>query len=68
MQIRIMGSYEECELASDYYISLRSDPDVRYVDVSKPYPNRGIRSHIGYMSRYRTRIRISIMLQREIRN
>lgn len=41
MKIRIMGTLLELEIARDYYLEYEKSPDVKYVMVSKPYPNRG---------------------------
>lgn len=42
MKIRIMGTKEECELATKYYQELeRSDKNVRCMTISDLYPNRG---------------------------
>ena len=42
MKIRIMGTKEECELATKYYQELeRSDENVRCMTISDLYPNRG---------------------------
>lgn len=41
MKIRITGTKPECQIASDYYNSLRGQPNIKYVCVSGFYPNRG---------------------------
>ena len=41
MKIRIFGTEAECNLAQDYYKKLESRPEIRYVSVSRLYPNRG---------------------------
>ena len=41
MKIRIMGTNEECKLARDYYMGLSKDENVKYVECSGLYQNRG---------------------------
>ena len=41
MKIRVMGTKEECLAAMGYYRELEKDPNVRFVQVSDLYPNRG---------------------------
>lgn len=41
MKIRIMGTKDECLVATAYYQGLEKDPNVQRVEVSKPYANRG---------------------------
>lgn len=41
MEIRVMGTEEECELARSYYRALEESPNVKSVSVSRRYPNRG---------------------------
>lgn len=41
MKIRIIGTKEECVLAKQYYSSLQSDNNVKYVCVSGFYSCRG---------------------------
>ena len=41
MDIRITGTVEECNAAADYYAALEKQDNVRYVTVSRLYPNRG---------------------------
>ena len=52
MNIRVMGTAEECAAATAYYRGLENDPNVKYVEVSKPYTNR------GSSSRYRVYIEV----------
>ena len=40
MKIRVMGTKDECLVATAYYRALEKDPNVRRVEVSKPYANR----------------------------
>jgi len=40
MQIRVMGTSEECAQAQEFYRMLGRDPDVKYCTVSELYPNR----------------------------
>ena len=41
MEIRVMGDRNECNVAAAYYRELEKDPNVKLVQVSKLYPNRG---------------------------
>ena len=41
MKIRIMGTLDECHVATAYYRNLEKDPNVKCVQVSNPYANRG---------------------------
>lgn len=41
MKIRITGTRDECDVAAAYYRKLETDPNVRWLQVSKPYANRG---------------------------
>ncbi|MDY4592731.1 MAG: hypothetical protein SO434_04960 [Eubacteriales bacterium] len=41
MKIRIMGTQEELAAAERYYRGLEQEPNVKYVSVSRLYPNRG---------------------------
>ena len=41
MKIRIMGTLDECYVATAYYRNLEKDPNVKCVQVSNPYTNRG---------------------------
>lgn len=41
MQIRVMGTKNECETAQEYYRSLEKEDNVKYVQVSQLYANRG---------------------------
>lgn len=41
MKIRVMGTKNECLVATAYYRELEKDPNVRRVEVSEPYQNRG---------------------------
>lgn len=41
MKIRIMGTKEECLAGMAYYRELEKDSNVKYVQVSDLYPNRG---------------------------
>lgn len=41
MKIRAMGTKNECLVATAYYRELEQDPNVRRVEVSELYPNRG---------------------------
>ena len=41
MKIRIMGTKDECLAATAYYRDLEKDSNVKFVQVSDPYPNRG---------------------------
>ena len=41
MKIRIMGTKDECLLATNYYRALEKEENVQYVQVSDLYPNRG---------------------------
>lgn len=41
MKIRIMGTQEVLAAAEHYYRGLEQEPNVKYVSVSRPYPNRG---------------------------
>ena len=41
MKIRIMGTLDECHVATAHYRNLEKDPNVKYVQVSDPYVNRG---------------------------
>ena len=41
MKLRVMGTKDECFLAQEYYRALENQNNVKYVDVSKLYPNRG---------------------------
>ncbi len=41
MKIRVMGTADECKLAQAYYEALERQDNVKYVSVSKMYPNRG---------------------------
>ena len=41
MKIRIMGTKDECLLATNYYRAMEKEENVQYVQVSDPYPNRG---------------------------
>jgi len=41
MKIRVMGTMPECQMAKDYYSSLRGQESVKSVSVSEFYPNRG---------------------------
>lgn len=41
MKIRVMGTENECCVARAYYEALEREPNVKFVQVSKLYPNRG---------------------------
>ena len=41
MKIRVMGTKEECLVAMGYYKNLEKDSNVKFVQVSELYPNRG---------------------------
>lgn len=41
MKIRIMGTLDECHVATAYYRNLEKDPNVKCVQVSNQYANRG---------------------------
>lgn len=42
MKIRIIGTKDECALAVQYYSELEKDTqNVKSVQISAPYPNRG---------------------------
>ncbi len=41
MKIRVTGTKKECQMASDYYNSLRGKETVKYICVSDFYPTRG---------------------------
>ena len=41
MKIRVMGTLDECNVATAYYRELEKDSNVKYVQVSSPYVNRG---------------------------
>ena len=41
MKIRVMGTENECRVARTYYENLEREPNVKFVQVSKLYPNRG---------------------------
>lgn len=41
MKIRITGTREELAQARQYYQALEKDENVKYVNISQPYPNRG---------------------------
>lgn len=41
MKIRVMGSKDECNVAAAYYRELEKDPNVKLVQVSNLYANRG---------------------------
>ena len=41
MKIRVWGTKDECELARDYYLNLGKQENVKSVEVSRLYPNRG---------------------------
>lgn len=41
MKLRVMGTKDECLLAQEYYRALEHQDNVKYVEVSKLYPNRG---------------------------
>lgn len=41
MKIRITGTMDECAVATAYYRGLEKDANVKYVQVSAPYANRG---------------------------
>ena len=41
MKLRITGTKDECLLAQEYYRALEHQDNVKYVEVTKLYPNRG---------------------------
>ena len=41
MKIRVMGTENECCVARVYYEALEREPNVKFVQVSRLYPNRG---------------------------
>ncbi|MBQ5929541.1 MAG: hypothetical protein IIX02_02005 [Clostridia bacterium] len=41
MKIRVMGTKDECLAAMAYYRELEKDSNVKFVQVSDLYPNRG---------------------------
>lgn len=41
MKLRVMGTVEECRLAQAYYTALEQQENVKFVQVSELYPNRG---------------------------
>ena len=41
MKIRVMGTKRECEIAQEYYLALEKERNVKCVNVSRLYPNRG---------------------------
>lgn len=41
MKLRVMGTQEECALAKEYYRALERQENVKYVEVSRIYSNRG---------------------------
>lgn len=41
MKIRVMGTENECCVARAYYEALEQEPNVKFVQVSRLYPNRG---------------------------
>ena len=41
MKLRVMGTEDECKLAQKYYGALEQQDNVKYVEVSRLYPNRG---------------------------
>ena len=41
MKLRVMGTKDECLLAQEYYRALEHQDNVKYVEVSKLYANRG---------------------------
>lgn len=41
MKIRVMGTKDECLAATGYYRELEKDSNVKFVQVSDLYPNRG---------------------------
>lgn len=43
MKLRVMGTKDECKLAQEYYRTLEKQDNVKYVEVSDLYANRGSR-------------------------
>ncbi len=41
MKIRVMGTKDECELATQYYSEFEKQPFVKSVQISRLYANRG---------------------------